>query len=180
MLTKVFSTVFCLLFSLPLFSQNHRKCVVTPHTQRMRSDPAAIARSQEMERATATWITNNQGRLAQNRNAVITIPVVVHVVYRTTVQNISDAQIQSQIAVLNKDFRKLNTDIGSVPSVWQPLAADPQIQFCLAARTPTGAATNGITRTVTTRSYFNDDASATLDPDIVKNSATGGKTGWDP
>jgi hypothetical protein len=180
MLTKVFSTVFCLLLALPLFSQNHRKCVVTPHMQRMRNDPDAIIRSKEMERASANWITNNQGRLAQNRNAVITIPVVVHVVYRTAVQNISDAQIQSQIAVLNKDFRKLNTDIGSVPSVWQPLAADPQIQFCLAARTPTGAATNGITRTVTTRSFFNDDASATLDPDIVKNSATGGKTGWDP
>jgi hypothetical protein len=117
MLTKVFSTVFCLLLSLPLFSQKPRKCLVTPHMLRMQNDPDAIARRQEMERATATWIANNQGRLAQNRNAVITIPVVVHVVYRTAVQNISDAQIQSQIAVLNKDFRKLNTDIGSVPSV---------------------------------------------------------------
>jgi hypothetical protein len=177
---KLFSTAFCLLLALPLFSQKPRKCVVTPHKLRMLTDPAAIARSQEMERATATWIADNQGRIAQNRNAVITIPVVVHVVYRTTAQNISDAQIQSQIAVLNKDYRKLNTDIGSVPSVWQPLAADAQVQFCLAARTPAGTATNGITRTITTRSYFLDDANAALDPDIVKNSATGGKTGWDP
>jgi Pregnancy-associated plasma protein-A/Secretion system C-terminal sorting domain len=54
-----------------------------------------------------------------------------------------------------------------------------QLQFCLAARTPTGAATNGITRTLTTRTTFNN-AAGTLDPDDVKSNATGGKTGWDP
>src|SRR5262249_50462318 len=49
------------------------------------------------------------------RAGIVTIPVVVHVVYRTTAENISDAQIQSQIAVLNADYRALNTDIGLVP-----------------------------------------------------------------
>jgi len=40
-------------------------------------------------------------------NGVIEIPVVVHVVYYTTQQNIS-AQVQSQIAVLNEDFNNTN------------------------------------------------------------------------
>jgi Pregnancy-associated plasma protein-A/Secretion system C-terminal sorting domain len=177
---KLNLTIICLCLATSVFGQTHRKCVTTPHKMRMQNDPVAIARKEAMERATAMWIANNQADIAQNRNAVITIPVVVHVVYRTTAQNISDAQVQSQIAVLNRDYRKLNTDIGSVPSVWQPLAADVQVQFCLAARTPTGTATNGITRTVTTRSFFWDDANTSLDPDIVKNSATGGKTGWNP
>lgn len=35
---------------------------------------------------------------------VVLIPVVVHVVHNTTSENISDAQICSQIEVLNQDF----------------------------------------------------------------------------
>jgi hypothetical protein len=45
-----------------------------------------------------------------------TIPVVVHVVYNTNAQNISTAQVQSQIDVLNNDFQKLNADTSAVPS----------------------------------------------------------------
>ena len=41
---------------------------------------------------------------------IATINVVVHVVFNTPAQNISDAQIASQIAALNKDFRATNTD----------------------------------------------------------------------
>jgi hypothetical protein len=41
----------------------------------------------------------------------VTIPVVVHVVYFNATQNISDAQILSQIDVLNADFRRLNADM---------------------------------------------------------------------
>jgi hypothetical protein len=48
------------------------------------------------------------GKGWQNNRNVIRIPVVVHVVYKLPVQNISDAQIQSQIDVLNEDYRRLN------------------------------------------------------------------------
>jgi hypothetical protein len=47
---------------------------------------------------------------------IVTIPVVVHVVYNTSTQNISQAQIQSQIDILNADYRKLNADTGNVPA----------------------------------------------------------------
>ncbi len=181
MFNKLFSTIFCLLLALPVFCQTPRKCGTThAHQQMIKRDPSALVRKESLERATNAWRANNPNA-AQNR-AVVTIPVVVHVVYRTTAQNISDAQIQSQIAVLNRDYRKLNTDASNVPTVWKPLAADVQLQFCLAARTPAGAATNGITRTSTTTILFEDNPN-TLDEDEsdrVKSSTTGGKTGWDP
>jgi Pregnancy-associated plasma protein-A len=91
------------------------------------------------------------------RADVASVPVVVHVVYNTPEENVSDAQIQSQIDVLNRDFRKLNPDVASVPAVWQPLAADCRIEFKLAQ----------VTRTPTTRTSFTGD-------DAVKSAATGG------
>src|SRR5688500_11836735 len=102
---------------------------------------------------------------------MVTIPVVVHVVWKTSSENITDAQILSQIDVLNEDFRKLNADTTNIPAVWKNLAADIEIEFCMAQRDPQGNATNGITRTNTTSSGFTVN-------DNVKSNATGGKTGW--
>lgn len=82
--------------------------------------------------------------------AVITIPVVVHVIYRTAGQNISTSQILSQITALNRDFRKNNADTTQIPSPFKPLAADTEIEFCLAKRDPFNQPTDGITRTSTT------------------------------
>ena len=50
-------------------------------------------------------LTRNAG-IADDRSSVIVIPVVVHVVYNTPSQYISDAQVQSQIDALNRDFRE--------------------------------------------------------------------------
>lgn len=102
----------------------------------------------------------------------VTIPTVVHVLYRTTSENISDAQIQSQIDVLNNDFSAANSDLNLVPTLFQPVVGNIEVQFCLAQRTPTGATTNGITRKSTTRTTWgtNDD---------VKRSTQGGTDAWD-
>jgi len=107
------------------------------------------------------------------RAGITVIPVVVHVVYNssTPAQNISDAQIFSQIDVLNRDFRKLNPDIASIPAPFQPLAIDARIQFALATIDPNGNPTNGITRTATTATGFADD-------DRVKSAATRGADPW--
>lgn len=68
---------------------------------------------------------------------IVTIPVYVHVIYDVTkpAQNISDAQIQSQIDVLNEDFRKLNTDVTYTPSEFAGFAVDSEIRFTLAGIT---------------------------------------------
>jgi len=64
-------------------------------------------------------------------NGKIVIPVVVNVLYRTTAQNISNAQIQSQIDVLNNDFNALNSDYNSVPALFSGVKANIGITFVL-------------------------------------------------
>ena len=63
---------------------------------------------------------------------VINIPVYVHVVYSNSQENVSDQQINSQISVLNDDFRKTNNDANQVPSEFATVAADSEITFSLA------------------------------------------------
>lgn len=85
--------------------------------------------------------------LAKSRT-LITIPVVVHVLYQNSTQNISNTQIQSQINSLNQDYRRLNADASQTPSTFS--GEDTEIEFCLATLDPNGNPTSGITRTFTT------------------------------
>ncbi len=149
-------------------AQTHRNCGTMDHlNEQFAADPGLEQRMQQIESATQSWISDPSHRTG----AVITIPVVVHVVYSSTAQNISDAQIQSQIAVLNADFRKLNADVSLTPSVFASLATDCQIQFCLAQRDPNGNATTGIVRKATTTTSFSTN-------DNVKRTANGGDNAW--
>lgn len=111
--------------------------------------------------------------LSKRTGAIITIPVVVHVVYNDPADNISMNQIQSQINVLNQDYRMNNADSGQTPSMFQPLAADVEVEFCLAVEDPNGNFTDGVTRTQTSTTEFD------VYMDDIKSNSTGGKTGWD-
>lgn len=83
---------------------------------------------------------------SQNGN-VITIPVVVHVIHSGqnlgSYPNITDAQVVSQINVLNDDYRKA---LGTAGYNNNPIGADVEIQFAMAKVTPEGNPTNGINR----------------------------------
>jgi len=104
---------------------------------------------------------------------ILTIPVVVHVVYKNSTENISSAQIQSQIDVLNADFRRLNSDLTNTPAAFRGSSDDPLIEFCLAERDPNGNSTTGITRTFTSSAEFNTD-------NFVKFTSQGGEDAWNP
>jgi len=108
----------------------------------------------------------------KSNGVVYTIPVVVHVVHKNSSENISDAQIQSQLDVLNLDFRKMNVDIAQIPSMFANLAADAEIEFCLATVDPNGNQTTGITRTATNVGSFS------ISQDNIKQDALGGKSPW--
>lgn len=123
----------------------------------------------EIEDYTRTCL--RAGRSAP-RKGVVKIPVVVHVVYKTAREKISNAQVLSQIKVLNQDFRKKNTDRSKVPSPFKPLAADPKIEFVLAKRDPKGKPTKGILWKKTNKSSFSTN-------DDVKSASTGGVEPWD-
>jgi len=113
----------------------------------------------------------NSGQAMRVTAKLITLPVVVHVVYANAEENITKAQVTSQIDVLNRDFRARNADGRQVPDVWKSLVIDPRIQFKLATRDPRGKPTTGITRTATTVSEFGPDNG-------VKSKRTGGVDPW--
>lgn len=81
---------------------------------------------------------------------VVTIPVVVHVIYNGEPigvgKNLSTADIQSQINVLNEDFRRYNTDIFNTPAAFRGSSDDALVEFCLAQQDEFGNPTNGIDR----------------------------------
>jgi hypothetical protein len=96
--------------------------------EQIKHNPELAVRMNEIESFTEKMI--QQGRLV---NGKIQIPVVVNVLYRTSAENISLAQIQSQIDVLNKDFNALNTDFNRVPSTFSNVKANVGISFVLDA-----------------------------------------------
>ncbi|MNQ01181.1 Pregnancy-associated plasma protein-A [compost metagenome] len=92
----------------------------------LKADPTLAIRMNEIEAFTQKSILS--GRLV---NGKIEIPVIVNVLYKTAAENISDAQIQSQIDVLNQDFNATNSDFNSVPSLFSGVAANVGITFVL-------------------------------------------------
>ncbi len=135
--------------------------------EQLLNNPEFLQRLEEIEQHTHDHI--NAGGVQER--ILVTIPVVFNIVYNTTAENISDAQIQSQLTILNDDFRKLNADVANTPSLFAGLTADCEINFCLATRDPNGNATTGIRRQSTTITAFGSN-------DAVKFTAQGGLDAW--
>ena len=133
----------------------HRNCgTMANHMRLLEMYPGFRSNLFALEEATAKYRSTG---LKIGDVPLATIKVVVNVVYHAAEQNISDAQINSQIAALNKDFRATNTDKSKTPPVFKGLISDPKIQFKL----------DHITRTSTTKTSFSDDNG-------VKKASTGG------
>lgn len=99
--------------------------------QQLAADPTLQKRMDDIENFTQKVLANPAAfKLV---NGVMQIPVVVNVLYRTSQENISDAQIASQIAVLNEDYGGTNADMAGVPSIFTTVEAkDTKIRFVLA------------------------------------------------
>ncbi len=165
---KIF-TFFALIVMAHQVSFAQRVCGTNEAQQLIeQADPSIIQNRQSIEEFTNEFVTH----YTEGERALVTIPVVVHVVWNTTTENISDAQIQSQLTVLNADFRKLNSDVSGVPAAFSGLAADANIEFCLATVDPNGNATNGIVRVQTASTSFGTN-------NTVKSSSSGGSNAWD-
>ena len=165
-----------MLISLISFSKDssnkrvRRNCGSVENLARLKNqDPEMESRMMQIENFTNSYIANNKNQ--KITNSVITIPVVFHIIYLSPSQNISDAQCQAQINQLNLDFARMNNDTTNIPAVWQSVAANTNIQFCLAKRDPNGLATSGIERRNTSSMSFTTD-------DKVKSLATGGMNAW--
>lgn len=156
---KVIVTLICWCFALNLYAQ---RCGTIEYAQQDHSRLGNL-------NANRNSVTGGRDTL---NNEVIVIPVIIHVLYHSDIQNISDAQVASQLIVLNNDYRRLNADTLNTPAPFKKIAADTRIVFCLAKVDPNGRYTPGIIHKYTKQEFF-------LSDDGMKFSSTGGDDAWD-
>jgi len=158
-----------LLFTTVSFAQDRKCSTMEVLDFQLKQNPLLgerMAQAEALDKQKESELNTPEAKAAR---AVITIPVVVHIVYNTDRENISDAQIQSQIDVMNEDFRRTNSD---ADNSWSQ-AADVEIEFCMATVDPDGNETDGITRKSSTRASWGQSAD-------LKNTSRGGVSPWNP
>ena len=101
-----------------------------------------------------TKIANLQG---EQRDDLIIIPIVFHIIHFNGPENISNDQIYNAVEVLNRDFRALNEDQSQVVDDFTDIIADVEIEFRLAKKDPYGNCHPGITRTVSQLTFEGED-----------------------
>lgn len=89
----------------------------------------------------------------------ITIPIVFHIVHEYGVENLSDAQVIDQVAILNRDFLKSNADTADVVPQFDTIIGQANIRFALAQIDPYGNCTNGIEHIYSHNTNQGDDYS---------------------
>lgn len=109
--------------------------------------------------ANLTQLIQNKTPEQRSSTTVYVIPIVFHILHQNGSENISDAQIIDQVNILNRDYRKLNSDTSTVMNAFKPLIADTYVEFRLAQIDPNGNCTNGIDRIYTHLTNSADDNS---------------------
>ncbi len=164
-----------LIFIISLFSAVLAKaqlnCVTAAYSREQ------ISRSPEQARAilqAENFIKEKlaTGSVSRIENGIFKIPVVIHNLYHTQDQKVSNEQVLAQLELLNKAFRRQNPDTVKTPAVFKPVAADCEIEFHLATSDPIRRSTNGIIRKYTPVTTWVMD-------DKMKSSADMGDDPWD-
>jgi hypothetical protein len=141
------------------------------------STPARAYKNTQIAEAGNAGVAASPVLLQQTGNLThaalrIVVPVVVHILYRTPQENISDDQVRSQLEALNADFNKENTDFAKVPAVFAARSVATGIRFVLASVDPQGRPTSGIIRKQTSAQLWIND-------NRIKSTQSGGSDGWD-
>jgi len=142
MLMRFLIFITLLLFSITAIGQHCSTDQV--HADKIGSDPTFKENRKRIKKA--LLLSRNK----EQRGDTIIIPVVFHIYHNGDPlgeqENITDELVQAQVEQLNKDFRRNNGDASMTPSAFEPLAADTDIEFCLASVDPNGEETTGILR----------------------------------
>lgn len=129
----------------------------------------------------AETIYKNQIAKETLTDSVLRIPVVVHVVYNTPAQNISDSVIHNQIAILNRDYNRQNADTANLRSIFGNVGKGANVEFYLATTDTLGNPTTGIVRKSTSKTAFVLDFLVSgMDGVEDVKKATYGSAAWDP
>ncbi|MEO8086288.1 MAG: M43 family zinc metalloprotease [Bacteroidota bacterium] len=162
--------LLCLMLAVLTDAQQIQRCSSAEYLKALElNDPAFAQRRIQSEAASQQWIASHQGNMPRS---IITIPVVFHLLYNDSTQMLDDSVVQSQMDVINEDYRRQNPDAGQTPLAFRAVAADCEIEFCFAKRTPDGLPTNGIIRKYTSVSQFSDYSGPKL-------NSTNGDNAWD-
>lgn len=159
----VWIVCICLL-SVPSLAQTHRSCATVDINASLKDRRLGAETEVAFEKWLAGKIQDAQNKRNEQTKAIIyTIPVVVHVIHNGepagTGTNISDAQVQSQIRILNEDFRRKTASKGYNTN---PVGADTEIEFKLALADPEGFPTSGIVRVRGTKQSWTTDDDVAL------------------
>ena len=164
-----------LFIGIGFHSMAQKKCVMQEYAEQQLSQDNTIKnRFEEIEIFTSEKInsSNDNTQRIYRLPEIIKIPVVVHVLYHTPGQNISNQTIDLLLAALNRDFNMRNSDTANIPAVFKPLATSMGFEFKLATMDPKGIGTTGIIRKYTPITYW-------LSDDKMKFNASFGDDGWD-
>ncbi|MEY3343322.1 MAG: hypothetical protein RL090_1006 [Bacteroidota bacterium] len=171
-------TLLTLLISISCavaFAQTPKCHTDEAHQLYLNQSPDLRSQIIAQEETVREWIRNNRNGNQRTNGTVVTIPTVFHIVYKNNTQNIADSNITRQIDILNECYRLQNTNFSQTRSIFDTIAADVEVEFCLASVDPSGNPTSGITRTQAPAGSFFDPL---LGFDNVKRSANGGKDPW--
>lgn len=168
---KIYALLFCLTLIQFAYSQSDPCAHDYVQNLLMEQNPAYQGEVEQYIRETLPAIAQQAN--SRTVTTTVTIPVVVHVIHTGQSigngPNLSVDRILSQIDILNQDYRRSNSDANQTPSEYDNIAADTEVQFCLANLDENGSVTSGITRNV----YSN-----VPDLDYIENTIKP-ETGWD-
>ena len=160
---------------------NIKKCITTRLVEQELISNPDYAKGRENS------ITENIAWIKANHSEKITlnIPVVIHIIHKNTHSNIgigtniSNAQIENALKILNEDYSKTNPEYPNPPrNTFLNYWGNPDMKFCLATSDPSGNPTNGIIRTSTTVADW--DADDNFESDAMKRTSNLGMDSWDP
>lgn len=174
----------CLLFAFSSFSQTQEReidksncregeaveyCVTHKKMQAILSNPENAQKHLENKLIQEQALQAIKKPTSVEKGVVYKIPVVFHVLHNNGPENISREQILDAMAILNRDYRRLNDDANSVQSVFQGMPSDIEVEFVLATKAPDGSCFSGITRTQNSLTSNGEDGDAQVDAIIAGN-----------
>ena len=163
--------------SLHIWAQSEQNDIIRCYTMeddaQRRANNAELGSLEDFENWLRPLVRQYEETGASNYRAVQTLPIVFHVIYSSTSENLNAAYINAQIDQLNQDFGKYGDGANS-----HPAGADSELEFCAATVEPNGNAMSepGINRISSSSAGFGNSPfsqsfiNGTIKPNTI----------WDP
>ncbi len=153
---------FAVAFSLVPFSvkgqENHcgsdamRKELISQH-------PEILESEKQLDDLTREFIANYHPEAGSRSSSTFIIPLVFHVISQAGSENISDAQVYSEMKIMNDNWNRRNADTSVVIPSFKSLIGNMGIEYRLANRDPNGNVCTGIDRVYSVQTYMGNDYS---------------------